>query len=93
MSPDEEVIRGHRAAQILEDKLFREGCEETRKQILLAWESTPARDIEAREWMFKLYQASLRFEEIFIGYMNTGKVAADKLKHEKSLLGKLKSVI
>ena len=92
-SLDEQTIRGHRAAQLLEDKLFQEACEESRKQILLAWEQTPARDVEAREWLFKLHQASLRFEEIFKGYVDTGKIAADKLKHKESLLGKLKSVI
>ena len=93
MGPDEEVIKGHAAAQLLENPLFKEATEETRKQIILAWEQTPARDVEAREWMFKLYQASMRFEEVFKGYVDTGRVAADKLKYEKSLLQKFKAVI
>jgi len=93
MTPDEEAIRGHKAAQVLENELVKEAFLETRKQILLAWEQTPARDIEAREWMFKLYQASLKFEEVFKGYVDTGQIAADKLKHKESVFGKLKAMI
>ncbi len=92
MSPDEEVIRGHKAAQVLENELVKEAFEEVRKHILRVWETTPARDVEAREWTFKLYQASLKFEEIFKGYVDTGKVAADKIK-QQNLLGRLRSVI
>jgi hypothetical protein len=92
MSPDEEVIRGHKASQVLENELVIEAFEECRKQIMLAWSQTPARDVEAREFIFKLHQASLRFEEIFKGYVDTGKVAADKIK-QRSLMGKLKSIM
>ena len=92
MSPDEEVIRGHKAAQVLDNELVKEAFEEVRKHILKVWESTPARDVEGREWTFKLFQASLKFEEIFKGYIDTGKVAADKIK-QQSLLGKFKSMI
>lgn len=92
MSPDDEVIRGHKAAQVLENPLVIEAFEVTRKAILTAWESTPARDIEAREFLFKLYQASMRYEEIFKGYVDTGKIAADRIK-SSNILGKLKSMI
>jgi hypothetical protein len=92
VSLDEQVIRGHKASQVLENSLVIEAFAETRKAIMTAWEQTPARDVEAREFLFKLNQASLRFEDVFKGYIDSGKVAAAKLK-EQSLFGKLKSVI
>ena len=92
VSLEEQTIRGHKAAQILENPLVIEAFAEVRKQIMLAWEQTPARDVEAREFMFKLHQASLRFEEVFKGYVDTGKMAADQIR-QKSLVGKLKSMI
>ena len=92
VSLEEQAIRGHKAAQVLENSLVIEAFDEVRKQIIMAWEQTPARDVEAREFMFKLYQASLKFEEVFKGYVDTGKMAADQIR-QKSLVGKLKSMI
>jgi hypothetical protein len=60
---------------------------------MLVWESTPANDVEQRENTWRLYKAAQVFEEVFKGYVDTGRVAADKLKHEKSLLQKFKAVI
>jgi hypothetical protein len=85
MTEHEEVFRGENAKRLLNDKLFKEALETVRKEILQKWEETPARDSDAREWLWKLHQASLRFEGIFKGYIDSGKIASDSLRHKESL--------
>lgn len=93
MELEELQYRGEKAKQILKDPLFKESLEACKQQILSAWEESPARDIEAREWLWKLYQASLRFEEIFKGYMDSGRIAEAQLKQKQSLGDRLRSVM
>lgn len=80
MSPQEEVIRGERAKQLLADPLLTEAFKTCKQEVLLAWETTPARDIEAREWLWKLYHASIKAENMLRGYIDTGKMADFNLK-------------
>jgi hypothetical protein len=80
MSPQEEVIRGERAKQLLADPLLNEAFEHCKTEVLDAWEKTPARDVEAREWLWKLYHATLKAENMLRGYVDTGKFADFNLK-------------
>ena len=91
MSPEEAVIRGERARQFLEDPFVTDAFESCKKEILALWEATPARDVDAREWLWKLYQAQLRFESIFKGYVDSGKIAADQLRHKQSIPQRIKN--
>ena len=80
MTPQEESIRGERAKQLLADPLLNEAFANCKKEVLAAWEKTPARDIEAREWLWKLYHAMLKSEEMIRGYMDSGKLADFNIK-------------
>lgn len=75
MTPQEEVLRGERAKQLLADPLLNEAFAHCKAAVLEAWETTPARDVEAREWLWKLYHATLKAENMFRGYVDTGKLA------------------
>ena len=85
--------RGERAKQLLKDPLVKEALETCKQQILTAWEASPARDVEAREWLWKLYQASMRFEEVFKGFIDSGKIAEAELKHKQSMKDRIRAVM
>ena len=85
MTEQEQVFRGERAKQLLNDSLLKEALETIRREVLQKWEETPARDMEAREWLWKLHQATLRFEGVFKVMIDTGKIAADQLVYKQSL--------
>lgn len=80
MSPQEEIIRGEKAKQLLADPLLSEAFSQCKKEVLEAWEKTPARDIEGREWLWKLYHASIKAENMLRGYIDTGKMADFNIK-------------
>lgn len=80
MSPQEEAIRGERAKQLLSDPLLNEAFAHCKQEVLQAWERTPARDVEAREWLWKLYHATIKAEDMLKGYVDTGKLAEFNIK-------------
>jgi transposase len=89
---EEQRLKGEKAKQLLNDPLLHEALQETRKEIIQMWEATPARDAEAREWLWKLHQASMKFENALRGYIDSGQVATEHLKHEKSFTDRLRGI-
>lgn len=81
MTPEEEVVRAERAKQILEDKLVRAALDGVRDLIIEQWRVSPVKDSEIRDWLWALYNASHKFEEVLRSHIETGKLAAHQLKH------------
>lgn len=82
---DEELLaRGNRAAAIVNDPLFREAIEKLKTDVVGMWADTPTRDKEGRDWLWLHYQVSLKFEQVFMEIMNSGKLAAESLRQNKT---------
>jgi transposase len=92
MTLETEEQRGRNAQALLDDPLLSKALEAARREIIQMWEETPSRDAEAREWLWKLYQASKRFENILLGHIESGKVARANLAEKKSLMEHLRPV-
>ena len=90
VSLNEQVMRGKRAEQLLNDSLMVEAFDAVRKEVISRWEAAPARDVDGREWLWMLHQATLRFEMIFKGMIDTGKIAQDQIKFKKGLLERIR---
>lgn len=75
MTPREEIARSEAAKRIYNDPLFKEAMTLVRREILEKWESTPARDVEGREWLWQFHQAANKFDTVFKNWMETGKLA------------------
>ncbi len=88
MDLDEKIARGNEANQILNSHVFRDSMSKMRQEIVDKWAACPARDKEAREWLWNHYQVALKFEEILVEVMNTGKMALQE--KELSLAEKVK---
>lgn len=93
MSEHDEETRGRNAQTLLDDPLLSKAMEASRREIIDAWEVAPSRDTDGREWLWKLYQASLRFEGILRGYIDSGRIAKANLKEGKSITERLRSVL
>ena len=86
MDLEGQVERAKHAQDLLNNHLLAKALEVSKKEIIEMWENTPARDSDAREWLFKMYQASLRFEKVLLGYIDAGKIAQKELKAPKEKL-------
>ncbi len=74
----DEEARADQAKAILENKMFQKAMKEVKEEIYLAWSQVPARDTEGREWLYKMFKAQERFEAVFKGYIDSGKLASVK---------------
>lgn len=71
----DESQRGSEARQIIANPVFADAMKQLKREIIEKWSDCPARDTEGREWLWKHYQAALRFEQIITSIMETGKMA------------------
>jgi hypothetical protein len=92
MSDYDDEKRGENAQNLLKDPLLRKALDAARQVILEAWQKTPVRDNDGREYLWKLHQASLRFEEILFGYVQNGEIAKHKLKEKLPIRERIRSV-
>jgi hypothetical protein len=90
MSLDEEARRGDEARRIVEDPLVQEALRAIREEIISQWSQTPARDSEAREWIWRHYKVVEKFEGLLRSYIESGRFARLKLQEEESRLERFK---
>jgi len=85
MSMDDKV-RGEYAGQILGNPVFASACEVMKKEVIQLWADCPARDTEGKEYLWQLYRNTVKFENVFRGYVESGKLALEREKQEQSSL-------
>lgn len=91
MTPDEEIQRSEAAKRIYNDPLFKEAMNLVRTEILKTWEDTPARDTEGREWLWQFHAAVNKFENVFKGWMETGKLA--EMGKERNIFQRMRNAL
>jgi hypothetical protein len=72
--------RGQVALQLLENELLNEALDAIDREVMEQWIGCPARDKEGKEALWQLIKTSRKFREVLTGYIDTGKLAAHKLK-------------
>ncbi len=86
----EQQSRGQTALHLLENELLKEALEAIEKEVMEQWIACPARDKEGKEALWQLIKTSRKFRDLLNGYINTGKLATNKLKQiEESRLKRL----
>lgn len=79
MTPEEEVLRGEQAAHLLNHPLLIEARQTIESELMHAWQTSPARDVEGRETLW----LSLKLMGQVFGHiqttLETGKLAAEGL--------------
>jgi len=79
MTPDEEVLRGERARQILEDPLVKSAFDEILNVTVLKWSDASTSDEGAKK-LRDFYRATLLFKQVFQQHIETGKMAEIQIK-------------
>jgi hypothetical protein len=72
---DEEIKRADEAKRILETPMVRDAFAVMEREVYEAWLATPARDGEAREWLWRQATALKKFQEMLRGTMESGRLA------------------
>lgn len=83
MTDEEKEARGREARAIINNPIFQETLEKIKSSVIDKWASTPARDTEGREWLWRHYEVTGQFESLLQEVLNTGKIAEQSLKMKK----------
>ena len=83
-----EEQRGQNAQSLLADPLLQKALNASRVAIIEEWADT--REKEGREYLWMLHRASVKFEEILLGWIQNGEIAKANLKQDKTLGQRLK---
>ena len=72
---EQDIARGNRAEILLKDSLLSEAFDHLRTEYLKAWETTAARDTDARERLWQAVQIVGKVRTHLQSVVNDGKVA------------------
>lgn len=75
MTDEEAARRGEEARQLLEHPLLAEAFQTIRNEVIEKWQSSPARDVEGREELWKTLRTVNKLEGQLQSVVETGKVA------------------
>ena len=80
--------RGQNAQSLLDTPLLQKALNASRQAIIEEWAIT--KEKEGREYLWMLHRASVKFEEILLGWIQAGEIAKANFKPEKTFREKLK---
>ena len=78
------IARGHRAAELLGNELFKEAVSAVRDGLFNGWASTGPEEQDARDAYYIGLDMLERIERALQAVVNRGKFEADALKREKA---------
>jgi hypothetical protein len=83
LTPDELIIRGERAKQLLAEPLIADSLKRLETDIFEAWSRTGIRDKEGQHELLLMIQTARKFRAILEQVMVTGEVEAKNLQTPK----------
>ena len=81
MTPHDEIDRARKAQSLLDDELLQSALAAIEAEVIKQWGECPARDKDGKELLWQLYKTSQKFRGLLTGYINTGTLAVENLKH------------
>ena len=94
MTPQDEIERGRQAEELASSPILQEALDAIEAEIVKQWEQCPARDAEGKEALWQLMKTSKKFRSLLLGYVNTGKLAAENLsrfERKRSIVERLRA--
>jgi hypothetical protein len=86
-----ELNRADHAKQIAENPLLAEALTAWETEILQAWQQSPLRDVEGRERLRLMLEASKCFRQYLDTTIRTGQMAKVEIERERSKLERVKA--
>lgn len=94
MTPEEQLRKAGAAERLFRDAMLQETLDVMERDVMEAWIACPVRDMEGREELYRLIKTTRKFRDLLRGTMESGKLAAEKIRQEKeSLAAKAKAKI
>lgn len=84
------VSRGDAARRVLDEQVVKEALAGMKAEIIRQWSETPARDAEAREWVWRHYKVCEKFEAVLKGYIESGRMAKIEQDRKESMADRVK---
>ena len=80
-----EVQRGADAQALLDNPLLTEALEAFEKEITDQWKKSPLRDVEGREKLRLMLEASAKFSAYIKAAADTGKLAVEQIRQKSAM--------
>lgn len=80
MIEHDQVERARRAQELLDNELLHGALDAIEREVFEMWADSPALKHDEKEALWQHVRACRNFRAMLLGYINTGKLAADKLK-------------
>lgn len=93
MTPEEALRRANQAKQVFEQPIVQQTLDFMEKEVMEAWMACPVRDQEAREQLWRMAVTTRKFRDLLRGTMESGKLAADQIKHKQSTMDRMKQAV
>ncbi|MCU0298027.1 MAG: hypothetical protein MUF33_05845 [Candidatus Nanopelagicales bacterium] len=77
----EQQTRGTEAQMLLDNRILTEALDAIEKEVFDQWMTCPARDKDGKEALWQLAKTAQKFRGILTGYIETGKLATEQMKH------------
>lgn len=79
---EQEIQRGERAAQLLQDELLNETLEKIRQEYKDLWENSPVRDAEGQHQLLLMVKTVQKFRAELESVLDSGKLARARLEEQ-----------
>ena len=93
MEISERIYNGNRAKEVLENEVYQWAFDEIKKEIVDQWQQSPARDSEGREKLWLMQSLLNKLQQTLQTTLETGKLAEAELKHQRTLLERVRDAI
>lgn len=77
----EQQTRATEAQMLLDNRILTEALDAIEKEVFDQWMQCPARDKDGKEALWQLAKTAQKFRGILTGYIETGKLATEQMKH------------
>ena len=88
-----EKVREMHAKELLSNPVMQEALEAIRREIVDQWEAAPIRDKDGKEALWQLYKVTAKFEATLKGYIESGKLATERLRVEEGRMAKVRQFL
>lgn len=93
MTDEERLHRGTRAKEVLDNEEFQAAFDAIEQELTQAWKNSPQRDPTGREHLFLALTMLGKVKSSITQTMETGRLAAEELKYQKSMADKAKAFL
>ncbi|MES2323272.1 MAG: hypothetical protein V4633_13490 [Pseudomonadota bacterium] len=90
---DKRIYDADQARLVLENEAFAAAFADMKAEITQQWESSPVRDAEGREELFKLLKLANKLELILRSSMDDGKLAKHEINQKQNWADRAKQAI